>query len=212
MKDYEETRLLLNDSKFFYFIASDMTGNYAYVNRHYAEEFNYVHANFIDQPYHITMHPDDRQICMDVSKRCFENPGQLFPAIIRKHDGRGGYIYTQWEYRAMFDLVGNPAGIFCLGYNITELLSDKKLLKGAITEIEEKSELINKIAFQQSHLIRAPLTNIISLCVLLRKELQSEKSKLMLDMIFESINQLDTEIKNVVQHINEEFDSRSLDS
>ncbi|MFC4209686.1 PAS domain-containing protein [Pedobacter lithocola] len=192
----------LQDSKYFYIIISGMDAKYAYVNQHYANEFKYIHENFAGQPYHITMHPDDRYTCEEVSKKCFANPGQLFPAIIRKHDGEGGYIYTQWEYLAMFDDDGNPEGIFCLGYNITQFVADKQNLEGAMDKIEKNSTLLSEIAFQQAHLIRAPLTNILALTAILNKRTVDDELRSICQMILESALKLDYTVKNIVENIN----------
>lgn len=204
MKNFSETKKLLEKSNSFYIITSGMDGNYSYVNEHYAKQFNYIHENFVGQPYHITMHEDDREICSEVALKCFENPGSLFPAIIRKHDGLGGYIYTQWEYQAMFDEQGNPEGIFCLGFNITEFVAHKTLLDGAMDQIRQKSHLLSKIAFNQSHLIRAPLTNILSLVPLLQKYSYDKQSLSLCKMIYESAVNLDNSVKSIVSNIDEQ--------
>lgn len=201
MKHLEETKKLLHKSSYFYIITAGMDGNYSYVNQHYADQFAYVHKKLEGQPYHITMHPDDCETCREVSEKCFANPGILFPATIRKHDGKGGYLYTQWEYRAMFDEDGTPAGIFCLGYNITEFVADRLLLNGARNEIREKAGLLNKVAFQQSHLIRAPLTNILSLAAILEKRTDDKQLLSLCHMILDNALRLDREIKGMVGDI-----------
>jgi len=198
MKHFEETRNLLERSGYFYIITAGMDGNYSYVNRHYAEQFAHIHEDFVGQPYHITMHEDDRYICMEVSRQCFASPGMLFPATIRKHDGRGGYLYTQWEYRAMFDGDGNPEGIFCLGYDVTEFVADKIRLDGAISEIEKKTGMLSTIAFQQSHLIRAPLTNIMALTAILEKHTGDAQLLSLCRMIRESAGKLDSTVRSIV--------------
>lgn len=201
MRYLEETKRLLEKSNSFYIITSGMDGTYSYVNQHYANQFDYIHKEFIGQPYHITMHNDDRKICTEVSQKCFANPGLLFPAIIRKHDGNGGYICTQWEYRAMFDDNGNPKGIIALGYNITQFIADKNRLEGAMDEIEQKSMLLTKIAFQQSHEIRAPLTNILALTDILEKRTTDEQLLSLCRMIMESALNLDNAVRSIVGNI-----------
>lgn len=201
MKYLEETKRLLDKSNSFYIITSGMDGTYSYVNQHYANQFNYIHKEFVGQPYHITMHIDDRKICAEVSQKCFANPGLLFPAIIRKHDGNGGYIYTQWEYRAIFDEDENPTGILALGYNITEFIADKNRLEGAMDEIDKKSMLLTKIAFQQSHEIRAPLTNILALTGILEKRTKDEQLLPLCKMIMESALNLDNAVRSIVGNI-----------
>lgn len=175
-----------------------MDGNYAYVNQHYAEQFAFVNETLVGQPYHVTMHPDDRKTCEDVSLKCFQNPGSLFPATIRKHDGKGGYLYTQWEYRAMFDEMGAPAGIFCLGYNITQFVADRIRLDGALDEIEKKSVLLSRISFKQSHLVRAPLTNILALTAILEKQTEDKELLNLCRMILDSAESLDLAIRDIV--------------
>jgi signal transduction histidine kinase len=136
--------------------------------------------------------------CIEVSAKCFANPDKLFPATIRKHDGKGGYVYTQWEYKALFDDSQNPAGMFCLGYNITEYVAERLELESAQKEIEKNLDIIDKITFKQSHLIRSPLSNIIGLVNIIDKTSMDSNNNNICDMILESSNQLDDVIKSIV--------------
>jgi hypothetical protein len=199
MKQFEETKELLNKSALFYLITIGMDGNYSYINENYANQFAHINSNFVGQACHITMHPDDMNTCSEVAAKCFESPTDLFPATIRKHDGQGGYIYTQWEYRAMMDDDKKPAGIYCIGYNITKYVAEELHLKNANEKIERNSTIIEKIIFQQSHLIRAPLSNIIGLTSLLDKELLDSNTNNICDMILESSNQLDEVIRSIIK-------------
>ena len=199
MNSFEQTKTLLDKSVLFYAIISIMDGTYSYVNQHYAKNFSHIKNNLIGQPYHITMHPDDKNTCIEVSTKCFENPGQLFPATIRKHDGKGGYVYTQWEYKAIFDDQKNPVGVFCLGYNISKYVAEELELQNVQEENEKKSAIIKKIIFQQSHLIRAPLSNIIGLSNIIDKTLLDSNTSNIFDMILESSNKLDEVIKEIVK-------------
>ena len=198
MKHFEETKELLNNSILFYIVTTSMDGNYSYVNDNYAKEFSHINSNFVGEPYYTTMHPDDMNTCMEVSIKCFENPGKLFPATIRKHDGRGGFVYTQWEYKAMLDDNKNPEGIFCVGYNITKYVAEELQLHNVQVENEKNLVKIEKMIFQQSHLIRAPLSNIMGLTSILDKTLLDSNTSNVCDMISESANQLDEVIKSIV--------------
>jgi len=199
MNSFEQTKTLLDKSVLFYAIITIMDGTYSYVNQHYAKNFSHIKNNLIGQPYHITMHPDDKNTCIEVSTKCFENPGQLFPATIRKHDGKGGYVYTQWEYKAIFDDQKNPVGVFCLGYNISKYVAEELELQNVQEENEKKSAIIKKIIFQQSHLIRAPLSNIIGLNNIIDKTLLDSNTSNIFDMILESSNKLDEVVKEIVK-------------
>ncbi|SHM00297.1 PAS domain-containing protein [Flavobacterium xinjiangense] len=198
MQNFEETKTLFNNSSLFYIISTDMDGKYSFINEHYAKQFSHVDTTLVGKPYYITMHPDDRNTCIEVSTKCFENPTKLFPATIRKHDGEGGYVYTQWEYKAMLDDKKNPAGIFCLGYNITKYVGEELQLQKANEKIEQNSNTLKNIIFQQSHLVRAPLSNIIGLTSILDKTLLDSNTSNICDMILESSRQLDEIIKSIV--------------
>ncbi|WP_316831670.1 PAS domain-containing protein [Pedobacter aquatilis] len=208
MEQTAETKEIFNHSNIFYIIISGMDGNYAYVNAHYAEKFRYIRNDFVGQPYHITMHPDDRETCREVAEKCFANPGKLFPAIIRKHDGQGDYIYTQWEYRALFGPGGEPQGIFCMGYNITDFVAGQRKLEGAISEVAAQHSLLSNIAFRQSHLLRAPLTNILSLATMLQKPIGADQLSRIVQMILDSAGKLDEEIRTIVSSIDEKNQDR----
>src|SRR6476661_7145046 len=159
---FSQTIALLDDSNFFFIITTSMDGNYSYVNKTYQRAFNYIEQEMVGKPYHITMHPDDTNVCVQVSTLCFADPTRSFPATIRKHDGKGGYVVTQWEYRAILDENAEPQGVFCLGHDITQL-------RLANAEIAHKKQLLNEIGWNQSHLIRKPVANIIGLINILDK-------------------------------------------
>lgn len=197
MINFEETKRLFNDSTLFYIITVDMDGKYLYINKHYAKQFSHVDNNLVGKPYFITMHTDDMNTCIEVSTKCFENPTKLFPATIRKHDGAGGYVYTQWEYKAMFDDKKEPAGIFCLGYNITKYVGEELQLQKANEKIEKNRNTLENIIFQQSHLVRAPLSNIIGLISILDNTILDSNSSNICDMILESSHQLDEIIRSI---------------
>lgn len=197
MNHFEETRKLLEHSQFYYIIATAMDGTYSYINSNYRNKFAWLQADLVGQPYYITMHEDDRQTCAEVAAKCFANPESLFPAMIRKHDGRGGYVFTQWEYKALFDEHNNPAGVFCLGYDITTFELDKLLLRQAETDSERKSVTLQKIAFQQSHMVRTPLCNIMGLAAVLEKSDGDNNVSTLCKMIVESAKKLDDVIRDV---------------
>lgn len=199
MKNFTETINLLENSNFYYVIIAGMDSNYSYVNTHYADAFGYIAKNMIGQPYHITMHPDDRKVCEETSIKCFNNPGRSFPATIRKHDGKGGYIITQWEYRAMLDDDKQPSGMFCMGYDITEYEKANEQLEVAKTEIVQKNTALEKIGWEQSHIIRRPVANIIGLISILNKMELDQNLINICEMLTDSAEQLDEAINNIVR-------------
>ncbi|HEX8268482.1 MAG TPA: PAS domain-containing protein [Flavobacterium sp.] len=196
MKHFEETRNLLENSNFFYIICTGMDGNYSYVNPHYQRKFP-QHQQLVGKPYYITMHPDDMQTCAEVAAKCFANPDKVFPATIRKDDGDGGYIFTQWEYKALFTEDGVPDGVFCLGYDITTYEIEKQLGRQRENEIGDKTRKLEEIAFQHSHLIRAPLSNVLGLAQVLAQSDADNNINNLCQLILESATKVDNVIRDI---------------
>ncbi len=201
ISNIDATKALLKDSDFYYMISVDLNGKYNYINNRYAQSFGFISDNLVGQPYYITMHPDDTKICEEVGGKCFEHPGQLFPAIIRKHNGSGGYVVTQWEYTLMVEN-GIPIGIFCIGFDITEYVRVTTLNKSMNYDLEQKNDLLYEIAFEQSHIVRAPLANIIGLVSILKNLKLGPNAEAIIKMLDESSTQLDKVITTTVAKIN----------
>ena len=196
MTGFEETKKLLENSTFYYIITTNMEGRYTYVNNCYNKAFQDIHGCIVGQPYQVTMHPDDTRVCAEVSAKCFEEPERTFPATIRKHDGRGGYLITQWEYKAILDDQGIPAGVFCLGYDITDYTAYHE-------QLQDAKSLLKEIAFYQSHVVRRPLANIMGLAKVLEQMSLDQNLKNICNMLIESSQQLDAAIKEAaVKHSN----------
>lgn len=177
MSQFEEVKALMENSMSYYLIAVDMNSNYSFINKRYSSIFEPIHGNLVGKHYAVTMHQDDLQICEYVAQQAFNQPDQLFPAMLRKHDGNGGYIITRWEYKAMFDEKMNPIGIFCIGHDITELL-------------EVSTELENAKLFQ-SHSLRKPVANLLGLSRLMEKCNMSNECKILFNLIKQSVQELD---------------------
>jgi len=171
MLEFEQIKALLGNSVTYYLIAVDMNSNYSYLNYHYQEVFAGIHGDLVGKHYALTMHPDDQHTCKIVSQLAFTYPNGIFPATLRKHDGKGGFIITRWEYKAMFDEAGAPAGVFCLGHDITELTQ----LSGELKEVKDN----------HSHSIRKHVANLLGLgkIMLEANELtdMQDAAKMMLD-------------------------------
>ena len=198
MLTFEETKALLNDSNFYYIISTNMNGRYSYINNHYRNTFGPIYGPIVGEPYQMTMHPDDTKVCEEVAAKCFANPDKIYPATIRKHDGKGGYIITQWEYKAIFDNNMEPAGIFCLGHDITQFVQQYEQLTDAQSEIDKKNGIIKEIAFNQAHLVRSPLANILGLTMVLEKMELDQNLKNICSMLIESSRKLDEVIKETL--------------
>lgn len=194
------TRELLHNSDFYYIICTDNDGNYSYINNRYAKSYDHISTNLVGQPYYITMHPDDTRVCEEVGGKCYQHPGKLFPATIRKHNGSGGYLVTQWEFTLIIEN-GEPNGIFCLGYDITEYTSAKTENQVIHKDLESKRSLLEVIAYEQSHTVRAPLANIIGLVSILKNMDLGPNLSSIISMLEESSERLDNAIKKTAASI-----------
>lgn len=197
MQDFEQTRKLLENSNIYYLIAVGMDSNYSYVNNRYQRVFNNIHGNLVGQHYSVTMHADDLEICRKVSLQAFTEPTKVFPAIIRKHDGKGGYVITQWEYKAMFDEQDQPAGMFCIGHDITEFMRNSTELKDTRESLTKTKFTLSQMAYIQSHSVRKPIANIMGLSLLLASMEMDPALRGMFDMIDESAKELDRMIREM---------------
>ncbi|MEO6150334.1 MAG: hypothetical protein ABIN95_03940 [Mucilaginibacter sp.] len=94
---------------------------------------------------------------------------------------------------------GEPQGVFCLGYDITEFESTKKQVKTIHQDLEDKQELLHAIAYEQSHIVRAPLANIMGLVGILKKLNLNTSETAIINMLEESSNRLDDVIKSIIK-------------
>lgn len=183
MQQFDEIKALLGDSGTYYLIAIGMDSNYSYLNRRYAEVFEPIYGNLIGTHYAVTMHPDDRHTCEVVGEMAFNNLNSVFPATIRKHDGKGGYLITRWEYKAMVDDDGTPLGMFCIGHDITELMQ----VTGELHEVKDS----------HSHTVRRHVANLIGLGKLIHEADEVDDMQVAAKMIVASANELDVVIKTL---------------
>jgi PAS domain S-box-containing protein len=182
-QQFEEVKALLGDSGTYYLIAVNMDSNYSYVNKRYADIFRPIHGDLVGKNYAITMHPDDQQTCQVVSEMAFTHKDSVFPATLRKHDGKGGFIITRWEYKAMFDDNGEPAGMFCIGHDITELIQ----LSGELEQIK----------VSHSHSIRRYVANLIGLGKLVKEATELGDIQDAAKMIVQSATDLDKVVREL---------------
>lgn len=198
MESFEETRKLLHNSSLYYLISVDINSNYSYVNNRYHLAFDGIHGDLVGQHYSVTMHPEDLEVCRKVSELCFRFPDRIFPAVIRKHDGNGGFIITQWEYKAMFDANGEPSGIFCMGNDITEFMQKTMDLEQTKESLSDAKLTLSQIAYIQSHVVRKPIANMLGLTMVLDSMDIQPEVKSILRMITDSAKEVDKAIETMV--------------
>uniref|UniRef100_UPI003D7FB599 histidine kinase dimerization/phospho-acceptor domain-containing protein n=1 Tax=Pedobacter sp. TaxID=1411316 RepID=UPI003D7FB599 len=135
--------------------------------------------------------------CKSASAKAFINPEEIIPAVVRKFDGKGGYVITQWEYKALFDEQQQPAGVFCIGHDITQYMLTSTELENTKESLSKTQLTLSQMAYVQSHVIRKPIANIMGLTLLLESFEMDPNIEQMINMIKESAKELDQVIKDI---------------
>lgn len=192
MSTYAQINEFLKSSTFFYTISIGMDSVYTYVSPSYDRNFGLGKGSLKGQHFSVTLHPDDVAICQKVGMKCFQEPGKLFSATLRKHDGKGGFVTTQWEMQGMFSENGDPEGVYCIGYNISEFVKTQSMLDKAENQLSE-------IGFLQSHGVRRPLANIIGITKLFELVEDPCEYRPLVKMLSQSTNELDEVIREITR-------------
>lgn len=124
-------------SKNYSLVITNLDGRYIYVNEVFKNRFDFMNINFIGQPFWITIHPEDIEKCNIASYQCITNPNETFVVQVRKPDNlEGDFYWTHWEFSLFKDRNKNPAGILCLGHDITETEKASKQAKEFAQKVE----------------------------------------------------------------------------
>ena len=190
MHRYSQINQFLNTSKLFYTIAIGMDSTYTFVSPNYDRNFSFGKGTLAGQHFSVTLHPDDVSICEEVGMQCFSEPERLFPVTLRKHDGKGGFVITQWEMQAMLNEQGGPEGIYCIGYNITKFVDTQN-------KLDQASSYLDEISYIQSHGVRKPLANIVGIIHLMDTVEGYADYKNLTRMLGESAAELDDIIREI---------------
>lgn len=110
----------LRNSSTYSLIVTDLEGKYIYVNDLFKKRFSFLDSDFIGKSISFALHPGDLEQCDTVAMQCFRNPDAVFPLQIRKpSNNEDEFHWTHWEFSLFKDEQGNPAGILCVGHDIT---------------------------------------------------------------------------------------------
>lgn len=111
----------LVSSKIFDVVATDLKGDYIYVNDTFKKRFSFISDDFIGKPSSISIHPDDVKKAESVVLKCFKYPDQAIKVQLRKPiKDKSYYYWTQWEFSLLKNNENLPIGILCIGYDITD--------------------------------------------------------------------------------------------
>ncbi len=202
MQKIEALKSVFGNSGHYYLLTTDLRGYYTYVNANYAKALEHLSSDLLNTSSLNSMHPDDFIHVQRTSHLCINDPEKLIPIMIRKHDGKGGFMYTQWEFSAILDEENKQiSGICCLGYNVTQAVEEQNRLLETNNLVAEKDEALKAIGYIQSHRIRKQVANIQGLTSLLKKMQLETGLENIISMIQDSSYELDEVIEEVVGHV-----------
>lgn len=131
----------LTHSSTFYHIITDLEGRYAYVNDYFLQKFGFVASELIGSGFSNSIHPEDVERCNQVAYQLIMNPDKVIPIDVRKPDKLGSYFWTTWEFSVTKDSEGKPAGIRCIGFDITSAQKARKDLEIYTERLEKLMQL-----------------------------------------------------------------------
>ena len=160
------------------------------INQAMLDQYNARREDFIGRtPHDFFLHDMDqeRRLLRDIFVKGKHR------AVSFERNEAGEEVIFEGDYVVLYNELGEITGIFGLQQDITQRYKYVK-------RIESQNEKFAQIAWLQSHVVRAPLTRIMSLVELLHKELADDKStKGLIERLRESSHELDDVISRVVK-------------
>jgi len=176
-----------------YVIRSDQEGNYTFVNERFREKFYYLapDGDFVGVPTSDTFLEEDHPAVYQMVMDCMQHPQKVNYITIRKPDGQGGIIWTEWEFVGIQDEQGEVVEIQGIGQDITERLVNEQ-------HIQQQNDIFKEIAWLSSHELRRPVANILGLIYLLR-DTYPEEAEQVIEMLSNSATDLDQLVQGIVE-------------
>lgn len=144
------------------------------------------------------IHPDDKErVLVELNKALFDPKVFQFNAEFRFLKADKSIAYVQHKGIFIRDAKGKATRALGAMIDLTETLE-------RMSKIEMQNKVLKEIAWTQSHLVRAPLANILGLTELLKENMNSgDENAQLIDYLRESAEKLDTVINNIVNKTTE---------
>lgn len=123
-----------------YVIRISIEGKYSYVNNKFQEDFGWIHTDnkIIGKFSLLSIKEYHHERVLEISKKCMENPDQIFQVELDKPAKNGGTRTTLWDFIYLKASQDDPGEIQCIGIDITARVHAEK-------EIRFQSNLLDKI-------------------------------------------------------------------
>jgi PAS domain S-box-containing protein len=139
------------------------------------------------------IHPDDRKLILsELNKTLLDPTKHHFNAEFRFMKANGEVSYMQHRGIFVRDEKGKATRAIGAMIDLTETLEKMK-------KIEYQNRMLKEIAWTQSHVVRAPLANLMGLIGLMKNNIKTGVSdKVLVGYISNSADQLDSIIHDIV--------------
>lgn len=114
----------------------DLEGKYIFVNDVFERRFFFLADDFYGLPFDLTIHPDDVEKCNAAAYKCMTDPQAVVEVQVRKPGKEGDFYWTNWEFSLFKDKDNQPAGLLCLGQDVTEAKRVEQQVKKSEAIIE----------------------------------------------------------------------------
>ena len=115
---------------------TDLEGKYIFVNEVFERRFFFLADDFYGLPFDLTIHPDDVEKCNAAAYKCMTDPQAVVEVQVRKPGKEGDFYWTNWEFSLFKDKDNQPAGLLCLGQDVTEAKRVEQQVKKSEAIIE----------------------------------------------------------------------------
>ena len=143
------------------------------------------------------IHPEDKERVEEIIQESNSSGKNInFHYRIIRSDGSVRHIYS---YRQIeFNSQGQPSGAFVVAHDITDEIAQ-------IARLELQDKQLTEIAWLQSHIVRAPLANILGLCQLVDHDTLDPDTSELFSFIYESSGKLDQVIREIVDKTRQHY-------
>lgn len=181
-----------------YILKTDMEGNFTYLNDYFLKKFGFT-SDILGTNSMDTVFVEDCDACMEVVRKCFEQPEKAHSVVLRKYTVDGKLKSGKWEFKALLGPNQELEEILCLGFDITEQVNAFDKANELLAITRDQNTRLRSFAYIVSHNIRSHSSNISGITNLLHSSLTEEDREMFLGMLGTSTDLLD----QTINHLNE---------